>query len=730
MAKRKTRMIKGKSMATVTPESDVADRQARVVSRPSTAVPSKRPGLLSRDVLENPRKAPKTSRACDACKLKKTRCTGTRPCDRCVQRSLHCIYEAAYSRGKAPEPPPRETPLVEADAQDAPASRMDDESHPEEASESITTRDSPEFEHAEIEGRYVDPTSALTFLHRAQRRFLHQAKNTSADDLGHIRRLDSDDDGTQTSPQRVNLVGLPTDATSLVEFYFENCVVTYRMFHRQSVEGWLAAAVNTVDPGVSVVARIGSARTAILFTILAIATLRLSKMTSSGMSTAGWNMDDPRRLGDHYFASGSSLIEREAEQPTLEMAQAWLVQVLYLLQTARMNKAWYRLGAAYQVVAALGLHRRSGRKRDEPAKSSPAFINLQCGRRTFWVAYTIDAYLSIVLGRPRYFHDEDISQILPDALNDEDIGGSGLDGLDEATEYDCNMDAVIAHSRLAMIISGISRNVYTVKSTPKEHRLASAKKAGQELRSWYANLAPHLRSVRPSSLIPSLRRQAVALRLAYHHGLMHAYRPFLSSNDGETDALGGIAEDCLSSSKIVLQTVDAMAKDNAVYHAFWWTSYTIFCALTIVYVWEIQQRTGGYELTEENRRVFALAEKCHGLLAQSTSLDSPNRRYAVILEELRQEAQIQHSGATPATVTTAPTPSAVNTSMDSRPVDIGLSPHSPIPIMGPSTSSVCDMSQSFQQWQPMNWLELDASAFVPYPDLNTSIDAYLEPDLM
>ncbi|ETS77766.1 hypothetical protein PFICI_09828 [Pestalotiopsis fici W106-1] len=726
-------------MAAITPESDLADRQPRVVSRPSTAVsvPSKRGGPLSRDVIDNPRKAPKTSRACDACKLKKTRCTGTRPCDRCVQRNLHCIYEAAYSRGKAPEPLPRETPSVEPHTQDALESRMDLESHTGEVSGSITTRDSPEFEHAEIEGRYVDPTSALTFLHRAQRRFLHQANNTNPGGHGQlVARLDggSDHDGTQTSPRRAaDSISLPEDAQNLVEFYFENCVVTYRMFHRQSVEGWLNASINPVDPGISAVARIGNARTAILLTIMSIATLRLSKMTS-GMGDAEWNADAPRRLGDHYFASGSSLTEREAEQPTLEMAQAWLVQVLYLLQTARMNKAWYRLGSAYQVVAALGLHRRSGRKRDEPARSSPAFINLQCGRRTFWVAYTIDAYLSIVLGRPRYFHDDDMSQTLPDALNDEDMGSSSLNELDEVAEYDCNMDAVIAHSRLAMIISDISRNVYTVKSTPKEFRLASAKKAGQELKSWYANLAPHLRSIRPSSLIPSLRRQAVALKLAYHHALMHAYRPFLSSNDAEVDAQGGIAEDCLTSSKIVLQTADAMAKDSAVFHAFWWSSYTVFCALTIVYVWEIQQRTGGYELTEENRKVFALAEKCHGLLAQSTSLDSPNRRYAVILEELRQEAQIQHSGATPATVTTAPTPTAVNTS-----VDIGLSPHSPMPMMAPTTSSVCDMSQSFQQWQPMNWLELDASrtrlisklqAFVPYPDLNASIDAYLQPDLM
>ncbi|KAI4604412.1 hypothetical protein KJ359_000550 [Pestalotiopsis sp. 9143b] len=712
-------------MATFTPDSNLtAEERPRTSQSSSTSnvdpTHKRRASSPSRAAGDgNPRKAPKISRACDACKLKKTRCSGTRPCNRCFYRGMSCIYEAAYSRGKAPEPLPRETPLAESHAQDALESRAG----PFEST--TTTRNSPEFEHAEIEGRHVDPTSALTFLHRAHWRLLNQANHTGTGDHDEVDRP-GDDVPQPATRQSVGSVSMPADAQNLVEFYFENCVVTYHMFHRQTLEGWLSAAIN-LDPGVSAASRIGNARASILLTIMAIATLRLAKMNNGEDVESG--SDNPRCLSDHYFALGFSLTEFEADRPTLELAQAWLVQVLYLLQTARMNKAWYRLGAAYQVVVSLGLHHRSGRKRDEPAQSSPAFINIQCRRRTFWVAYTIDAYMSIVLGRPRYFHDEDISQSLPEPVNDEDMGPPDPDQIEEASEYDCNMDAVIAHARLAMIINGISRNVYAVRSIPKEARLAAAKAAGQELKTWYTNLAPHLRSVRPSSLIPSLRRQAVALKLAYHHALMHAYRPFLSSHDSEIMALGGIIDDCMASAKTVLQTVEAMAKDSTVFHAFWWTSYTIFCTLTIIYVWEIQQRTGGHEVTDENRKVFALAEKCHGLLAQSTSLDSPNRRYAVILEELRHEAQVQHSGATPVTVATAPDPSTASSSLAAS-GEVAVQPsnvatNSPSPMLAPA----CDMSQPFQEWQPMNWLELDASAFIPYPDINAPIDAYLQQDL-
>lgn len=50
-------------------------------------------------------KVPKVSRACDYCKSKKTKCSGTRPCGSCVKRGIACHYDAKYSRGRPPTPP-------------------------------------------------------------------------------------------------------------------------------------------------------------------------------------------------------------------------------------------------------------------------------------------------------------------------------------------------------------------------------------------------------------------------------------------------------------------------------------------------------------------------------------------------------------------------------------------------------------------------------------------------
>ncbi|KAJ5735921.1 uncharacterized protein N7483_001046 [Penicillium malachiteum] len=39
-------------------------------------------------------------------------------------------------------------------------------------------------------------------------------------------------------------------------------------------------------------------------------------------------------------------------------------------------------------------------------------------RRTFWSAYCLDTHLSLTLGRPKIFHDEDIDQELPSGIDD------------------------------------------------------------------------------------------------------------------------------------------------------------------------------------------------------------------------------------------------------------------------------------------------------------------------
>lgn len=178
--------------------------------------------------------------------------------------------------------------------------------------------------------------------------------------------------------------------------------------------------------------------------------------------------------------------------------------------------------------------------------------------------------------------------------------------------------------------------MYSVSDLSNQDRLTAALRLGRELHEWRASLPPHLGTVKPSTLVPGFRRQAIALRLAYSHALIHANRPFLLS-----EAASENVTECILATKVSLELVNRMAGDSTLFHSFWWTHYVIFCALAVVYVWEIQRATRPTaEIDDESLgKIFDLAEKCRGHLKRASAGLSQNRRYSIILDEIRSEAQ-------------------------------------------------------------------------------------------
>ncbi len=79
------------------------------------------------------------------------------------------------------------------------------------------------------------------------------------------------------------------------------------------------------------------------------------------------------------------------------------------------------------------------------------YIVLQCRRRTFWVVYIIDKYLSVVFGRPSLWHDDDINQDYPECINDEDMSSQGPSPSPAA--LDCHVNSLISHAKYAILRS-------------------------------------------------------------------------------------------------------------------------------------------------------------------------------------------------------------------------------------------------------------------------------------
>ncbi|PYH89801.1 hypothetical protein BO71DRAFT_453204 [Aspergillus ellipticus CBS 707.79] len=610
----------------------------------------------------------KITRACDNCKEKKTRCTGTLPCVRCAKHSLSCEYNAAYSRGLPPQPLPAPSSMAEdyaysPQAKEAAINGSPSQKRSQSARRSLgsdlgsrqqprvgnelSQRNSPDPAVTDLEGNYLGPASGVSFLTRVWRR-LHQdelhaipdglqnessPKNTSVFMFG---------DKPYSDYRETTFTLPPFDkAKELVNLYFDFSMVTYRFLHRGSVEEWLRQVyesnVSSSNPptGPMVV------RTAIILMIFAVSTLYEEQRPLHQID--GWCRSE------QWYAASKYMTSLESGPPRLETVQARLGQCLYLLSTSRANECWYAFGTALQLVTAMGLHRRCPGKRP---KGGNTYLDRELRKRILWSAYMLDRYLSVMFGRPRLLHDEDIDQDLPEEVNDEDMLQD--DPARRTGSADCMMIASILHFKLGRILGDISRQLYTVNPSSRSPALETAARLTFELEQWKATAPALFNSVRATSLIPPLCRQSQVLQLAYSHAVIHATRSFLLNDftdlrrrpQAPSPMVSSHVRKCVEAAQQVMELVDSLAKQSVLIQSFWFTHYVCFCAITVVYIYTIQQyRTASTPETasqgpEDIGRLcplFQLAETCQQHLAEATRKNCPSRRYSIILEELRKE---------------------------------------------------------------------------------------------
>jgi hypothetical protein len=473
------------------------------------------------------------------------------------------------------------------------------------------------------------------------------------------------------------------DALKLIDVYFDVCAPTYRFLHKPTLLSWLDVMMENFQRGLEVFANLGHAKAATLLSVFAIAGLH----TASASPVAGSPRGNMTTV-DMTQQYATTLTDSETGMPTLSSLQARLLQVFYLLMTSRFNRAWYLFGTCLQMISSLGLHRRPLKSSELASKKN--YIKQQACKRTFWAAYILDKYLGVVLGRPVHFRDDEIDQTLPDRVNDEDMTAEGfqINTLDE-----CRLDAFVFNIKLAEIVGAISRDVYSIRPA---HHSDHIGRLSSQLDRWYEELPAFLSSIRSSSLVRSLRRQSEALQLAHCHALMHLYRPLMLGHHSKTHTRPGHHR-CITAAHTTLRIVDALAREAPTFQAFWWTHYVAFCALAIVYVWRIQRYRlpAAYEDDYAQTSLFELAAKCHQHLAEATLENSPSRRYSVILEELRKQADDPRG---------ANVENATETGQ----------PNSTLPDIAQLPDQFAAELDWLDGWQITDWLSLDASVSPQY----------------
>ncbi|KAI9730861.1 MAG: hypothetical protein M1834_005579 [Cirrosporium novae-zelandiae] len=607
----------------------------------------------------------RVSRACDICKRKKSRCSGTYPCVSCVDSGLTCEFNAQYNRGRLPPTPPAnpagdlssrpsshpdsgyindecsqqetiednedhsQTPTTtEAPGEDASLLPDPEDSslyQPQESSTGLESRNSPEPSHTDLQGHYVGSSSGISFLIRAQRRLrrnlslpseLNQVSSSSIFTFGDVPLPDFD----------IASFILPSkqEAWTFIARYFDFGMPTYRFLHRPTIESWTNQFYD--DPQNALQDDGVRGKNAVLFMVFAIASNRDSEKGDQGA---------------RYFQAAERQLGAEKGRTRLESVQARLCQCFYLLSHSNVNHCWSLFGTTSRLIQALGLHRKRPPVTDQTnAGMAGNFVDQESRKRVFWCAYILDRYLSSILGRPCTFHDEDLDQVLPEAIDDSDFTATSFF---RSNKLQCQTLACIQHIKLGRIVSKILKSLYGLRVVREPSRIELVTAYTRELDEWKTSLPPFLDPSRvdPALLLPIFQRQSTMLSFALSHARILVHRPFLLREDrqhGQSPSdlvIQRFRRECVDAASTVVDMVDTLMERKQVTRAFWFTQYVTFSAVVVLYVYSIQYCS---QDGVQRMRYFDAANKCANHLKSLATKHSLAQRYVVVIEALRLEA--------------------------------------------------------------------------------------------
>ena len=230
-------------------------------------------------------------------------------------------------------------------------------------------------------------------------------------------------------------------------------------------------------------------------------------------------------------------------------------------------------------------------------------VELECRRRTFWSMYCLDNHLSLALGRPKTFHDEDIDQELPSFLDNSDLYPS-------ISSPDLPQSSLIVgpvayytyviltlpfsfffflanlRSSLSRIVSSILRDLYSVRSSssssPYRHVLVD--QYSQVLDAWGIEMSKFLEATSTDTNlhVTIFQRQRTILNLTYWHTMILTHRPILldsaSRSNGKSlksrsrihvDQVRKSVRECLHAAKSIADTIDNLTRAGQLFQAFW-----------------------------------------------------------------------------------------------------------------------------------------------------------------
>lgn len=113
---------------------------------------------------------------------------------------------------------------------------------------------------------------------------------------------------------------------------------------------------------------------------------------------------EARRLLDALEMESQDAFVKRTEQ-----SQAWLLLTIYELVNDQFQRALVSAGRAFRLIQLIGLHEVD--KQHPPAGIQGDWVDKESMRRTFWVAYTLDRFTSMVNGLPLTFDEPEVRRL-------------------------------------------------------------------------------------------------------------------------------------------------------------------------------------------------------------------------------------------------------------------------------------------------------------------------------
>jgi hypothetical protein len=499
----------------------------------------------------------------------------------------------------------------------------------------------PELGNA-VEGQYLGPSSAQSFLGKALRRV--DADSVQGPVTSGETNVETETSTLSFGDAKVKKPDIAQfawpehrTATRLLEQFFEFASPTYRYMHEPTQNHWLEQIYNKTDVPVAAQACI-----LLIFASASVFTVnRYGDIVDADHQ--GWESSEM------YYQKAEVLLSGETGPPRLESVQARFAAVQYLLSSSRPNKALFTFGTMVQLMQMVGVHRE---QRERMGVSGRDSITVEIHRRLFWCTFTLDRYLSIVMGRLPLLRADDSNQSLPTVVNDEDLTPGGVKNHKPAHGADSLLHATRAHVEIGMILAKASQEQNRLPTTTGRAHVEAAVQGCQEIGDWYTKLIPILSgAVHPGSLIPCFRRQHDILTLARLHAVMFVTRPLLLrdlSNEVSGTEYQQYREQlraCIRAAKEAVESINGSARHRVLYPAFWFSQYVAFSAISIIYIYIIQ--VSCHRITSrlfdpssdeaslmEIKSLYELALVGQGCLAEAGANSAPVWRYGPILESL------------------------------------------------------------------------------------------------